>query len=107
MTLYKFFIQLADSKKKVDEDQQEIEELQGAKRKVDKEIESLHERIEELTAENQKTARSKKKIQGEVSNQSHNMPYWFVCMYVHVCTCMCMYVCVCGFTHMHVHFLYN
>ena len=58
---------MADSKKKVDEDQQEIEELQGAKRKVDKEVESLHERIEELTAENQKTARSKKKIQGEVS----------------------------------------
>ena len=50
----------------MDEDQQEIEELQGVKRKLDKEIESLHERIEELTAENQKTARSKKKIQGEV-----------------------------------------
>ena len=63
-------VQLADSKKKVDEDQQEIEELQGAKRKVDKEIESLHERIEELTAENQKTARSKKKIQGEVGTRT-------------------------------------
>ena len=61
-------VQLADSKKKVDEDQQEIEELQGAKRKVDKEVESLHERIEELTAENQKTTRSKKKIQGEVGS---------------------------------------
>ena len=59
--------QLADAKKKVDEDQAEIEEMQGAKRKVDKEIESLHERIEELMAENQKTTRSKKKIQGEVS----------------------------------------
>ena len=57
---------MADSKKKVDEDQVEIEEMQGIKRKLDKEIESLHERIEELTAENQKTARSKKKIQGEV-----------------------------------------
>ena len=41
--------------------------MQGAKRKLDKEVEGLHERIEELTAENQKTARSKKKIQGEVS----------------------------------------
>ena len=59
-------MQLADSKKKVDDDQIEIEELQGAKRKVDKEVESLHERIDELTAENQKIARSKKKIQGEV-----------------------------------------
>ena len=58
--------QLADTKKKVDEDQVEIEDLQGIKRKLDKEIESLHERIEELTAENQKTTRSKKKIQGEV-----------------------------------------
>ena len=57
---------MADAKKKVDEDQVEIEEMQGIKRKLDKEIESLHERIEELTAENQKTARSKKKIQGEV-----------------------------------------
>ncbi len=56
----------------MDEDQQEIEELQGAKRKVDKEVESLHERIEELTAENQKTTRSKKKIQGEVSSYSYS-----------------------------------
>ena len=60
-------MQLADAKKKVDEDQAEIEEMQGVKRKLDKEIESLNERIEELMAENQKTARSKKKIQGEVS----------------------------------------
>ena len=59
-------LQLADAKKKVDEDQAELEEMQGVKRKLDKEIESLHERIEELTAENQKTMRSKKKIQGEV-----------------------------------------
>lgn len=73
-------VQLADSKKKVDEDQQEIEELQGAKRKVDKEVESLHERIEELTAENQKTARSKKKIQGEVGS------------YLHTCV-QCQYLC--------------
>ena len=40
--------------------------MQAAKRKQDKEIESLQERIEELAAENQKIARSKKKLQEEV-----------------------------------------
>ncbi len=44
----------------------ELEELQGAKRKVDKELEALQERIDELTAENQKVNRSKKKVQEEV-----------------------------------------
>ena len=101
-------MQLADAKKKVDEDQQEIEELQGAKRKVDKEIESLHERIEELTAENQKTARSKKKIQGEVGTCTYipcklaNLHYfcwawavlglWNIARYIYLLDCMYMYM---------------
>ena len=41
-------------------------ELQAAKCKMDKEIESLHERIKELEAENQKITCSKKKIKEEV-----------------------------------------
>ncbi len=45
----------------------ENEELQNAKRKVDKELEALQDRIEELMAENNKIAKSKKKIQEEVS----------------------------------------
>ena len=44
----------------------EIEELQGARRKQDKEVEALNERIEVLQAENSKALRSKKKIQEEV-----------------------------------------
>ena len=58
--------QLLDAKKKSDDDQTEIEELQAARRKQDKELEALQERIEELGAENQKTLRSKKKLQDEV-----------------------------------------
>lgn len=59
--------QLAEAKKKADEDMAELEEVQNARRRLDKEIEALNERIEELGAENAKTNRSKKKIQGDVS----------------------------------------
>lgn len=59
--------QLAEAKKKADDDMAELEEVQNARRRLDKEIEALNERIEELTAENAKTNRSKKKIQGDVS----------------------------------------
>lgn len=44
----------------------EVEEIQAAKRKVDKEMESLQDRIDEMQAENNKLAKSKKKIQEEV-----------------------------------------
>lgn len=60
-------VQLADSKKRADELQIEVEEYQGAKRKVDKEMEGLQDRIDELIAENNKVVKSKKKIQEEVS----------------------------------------
>ena len=60
------FPQLADAKKRSDEDQVEIEELQAIKRKQDKEMEALNDRIEELKAENQKVVKSKKKVQEEV-----------------------------------------
>ena len=43
--------------------------MQAAKRKQDKELEALHERIDELSAENQKVNRSKKKVQEEVSEE--------------------------------------
>lgn len=59
-------VQLSDAKKRSDEGQVELEELQGARRKQDKEIEALNERIEELQAENNKVLRSKKKVQEEV-----------------------------------------
>ena len=45
----------------------EMEELQNAKRKLDKEMEALQDRIDEMTAENSKIAKSKKKVQEEVS----------------------------------------
>lgn len=41
--------------------------MQAAKRKVDKEMEAQQDRIEEMTAENHKIAKSKKKVQEEVS----------------------------------------
>lgn len=59
-------LQLSDTKKRIDDEQLEIEELQGGRRKVDKEAELLNERIEELMAENSKVLRSKKKLQEEV-----------------------------------------
>ncbi len=60
-------IQLAEAKKQGDTAQTEMEELQNAKRKLDKEIEALRDNIEALTAENAKVIKSKKKIQEEVS----------------------------------------
>lgn len=53
----------------------EIEELQAAKRKQDKEMEALNDRIEELKAENQKALKSKKKVQEEVRN-SPSRPFF-------------------------------
>lgn len=66
MSSVDYLLQLTDAKKKADETQIEVEEIQGAKRKLDKEAETLQERIEELMAENNKIARSKKKLQEEV-----------------------------------------
>lgn len=59
-------MQLAEAKKKADDTQLEVEETQGAKRKLDKDFQDLQDRIEVLTAENVKVARSKKKVQEEV-----------------------------------------
>ena len=61
------FWQLNDAKKKVDDDQVEMEEIQNGKRKLDQEVKALQERLEELKAENAKLARGKKKVQEEVS----------------------------------------
>ena len=58
-----------EAKKKSDDDQAEIEELEGARRRQDKEMEALKEHVEALTAENQKTLRSKKKLQEEVGSE--------------------------------------
>lgn len=62
-------LQLADAKKRTDDIQQELEEMQNAKRKQDKEVEALQDNIDQLTAENNKLARSKKKIQEEVGTE--------------------------------------
>lgn len=80
--------QLADAKKKSDEDQADLEELQAAKRKVDKELEALQERIEELTAESQKAYRSKKKLQEEVRL------WWLACACVCVCVSLTISICI-------------
>ena len=72
-------MQLTEAKKRVDDLQQEIEEMQTAKRKVDKEMEALQDRIDELTSENNKVVKSKKKVQEEVSVErerpSLHMPF--------------------------------
>ena len=60
-------MQLVEAKKRADESQMEVEEYQGTKRKLDKEMEGLQDRIDELTAENSKVVKSKKKVQEEVS----------------------------------------
>ena len=58
---------MADAKKKADESQIEVEEIQQAKRKLDNDMKALQENIETLQAENNKMAKSKKKVQEEVS----------------------------------------
>ncbi len=60
------FLQLADAKKKLDEDQAEMEAQQAAKRKVDKELEAVREQLESAQADAQKALKSKKKLQEEV-----------------------------------------
>ena len=63
--------QLNEAKKKVDDDQVELEEVQNARRKLDLEAKALQERLEELKAENAKLTRGKKKVQEEVGVAQH------------------------------------
>lgn len=44
--------------------------MQNAKRKQDKELEALQDRIDELTSENNKAVKSKKKVQEEVRERA-------------------------------------
>lgn len=60
------FLKLSEAKRKSDEDQALLEELQSSKKKAEKENEGQRERIEELQTENSKLLRSKKKVQEEV-----------------------------------------
>ena len=62
--------QLSEAKKKADDDTAELEEVHSARRRLDKDMEALQEKIEELTAENAKVQRSKKKLQGDVSAEA-------------------------------------
>ncbi len=59
-------LQLADAKKRSDDDQAEMETLQAAKRKQDKELEAVREQLETAQADAQKALKSKKKLQEEV-----------------------------------------
>ena len=58
--------QLNDAKRKSDEDQMAYEDLQSSKKKVEKDAETLNDRMGELSNDNMKLLRSKKKIQEEV-----------------------------------------
>ena len=57
---------VTDAKKKSDEDQAQLEEAMATKKKQDKEMEAVQERIDELQAENAKLIKSKKRLQEEV-----------------------------------------
>lgn len=46
-----------------------MEELRNSRKKLDKDLEALRERVDELMSENQRVTRSKKKIQEEVSKE--------------------------------------
>lgn len=60
------FIKVTDAKKKSDEDQAQLDEAMATKKKQDKELEALQERIDELQLENGKLIKSKKRLQEEV-----------------------------------------
>lgn len=60
------FIKVTDAKKKSDEDQAQLEEAMATKKRQDKEMEALQERIDELQSENAKLIKSKKRLQEEV-----------------------------------------
>jgi chromosome segregation ATPase len=63
-------LQLAEAKKKADENQMEVEDTQGAKRKLDMELKAQQDHNEAMQAENNKLLKSKKKIQEEVKRMS-------------------------------------
>ena len=63
---YVHMVQLNDAKHRSDEDQMALEELQMAKKRTEKEVEVLQERIDEFKNENSKMNKGKKKLQEEV-----------------------------------------
>ena len=73
--------QLAEAKRKSDDDQTQMEELRGGRKKMEKDMEALRERVDELMTENQRVTRSKKKIQEEVKQK------WAVLL---LCVCLHM-----------------
>ena len=74
--LYCVPVQLQEAKRKSDEDQGQLEDMTAARKRLDKDLEALRERVEELQNDNQRLNRSKKKLQEEV------------CLCVRVCVCV-------------------
>jgi peptidoglycan hydrolase CwlO-like protein len=62
-------IQVNDFKKKLEDQSSVIEGFEEAKKKATHDIDTLQQRIESLTDENDKLSKSKKKLQAEVSIQ--------------------------------------
>jgi myosin protein heavy chain len=60
--------QIADNKKKLDEEQGVIESFEEARKKVQRDNESLQQRLEALTQENDKLNRSKKNLQAQLDD---------------------------------------
>ena len=71
-----FVVQLAEAKKKADELQMELEELQGAKRRVDGELNTMQDSLDSLKDENNRVIKSKKKVQEEVSEMGEGLWVW-------------------------------
>ena len=82
------FIKVTDAKKKSDEDQAQLEEAMATKKRQDKEMEALQERIDELQSENAKLIKSKKRLQEEVGFiLNFKNKYILMPVYSHTCGC--------------------
>jgi len=73
--------QLSDNKKRLDDQQETIDGYDDAKKKMQRDIDALQQRVDALTDENDRMNKSKKKMQTEVHSHIHTQS----CVATNVC----------------------
>ena len=66
--LLMMLLQLSENKKRLDDQQETIDGYDDVKKKMQRDIDALQQRVDALTDENDRLNKSKKKMQTEVLN---------------------------------------
>jgi len=64
---------LTEGKKRLDDQQETIDGYDDAKKKMQRDVDALQQRVDALTDENDRMNKSKKKMQTEVYSHAHSL----------------------------------